>query len=58
MRSRGLIDDGVTNHFRYAVQVANAAVHGKDVSVGQADEAWRSALLGLVAVRQKTKQSD
>lgn len=51
LRTIGTLPPEAAEHLQYAIQVANAAVHGRDVSVHLADAAWRSASIGLALAR-------
>src|ERR1700722_708583 len=51
LRQSGRITDNPEKLLRYAVNVANAGVHGNEVSVGQAQEAWEAAVRGLALLQ-------
>jgi hypothetical protein len=43
----GRISERSEKQLRYALDVANAGIHGNDVSVAQAQEAWEAGVRGL-----------
>ena len=51
MRASGLIAEEVSQQLRYAVQVANFAIHGEAVSQELAEEAWRNAAMAMTMAK-------
>jgi hypothetical protein len=57
LHREGLISDRAEKLLRYAINVANAGIHGSDISVGQAQEAWEAGVRGLTGLPSQ-HQSD
>ena len=50
LRTSGRLSPQAAEHLQYAIRVANAAIHGREVSPDLADAAWRSASIGLAMI--------
>jgi hypothetical protein len=49
----GRIPESSLGQLSYAIKVANAGIHGEEVEVGQAQEAWEAAIRGLALISQR-----
>lgn len=58
LRQAGYISDRTEKLLRYAIDVANAGIHGGEIEVGQAQEAWESAVRGLTMLSQQRPAAD
>jgi hypothetical protein len=50
LRQAGKISSDTEEHLRYAIDIANAGVHGTEVDVYQAQSAWEAAVRGLATL--------
>ncbi len=52
LRNTGRIPESSLGQLSYALKVANAGIHGEEVDVSQAQEAWEAAVRGLALISQ------
>lgn len=50
LRREGYVSDRAEKLLRYAINVANAGIHGTEVSVSQAQESWEAGVRGLASL--------
>jgi hypothetical protein len=58
LRQANYIPDQAEKFLRYAISVANSGIHGNEVGVGQAQEAWEAAVRGLTFVSPPISGTD
>lgn len=54
----GYVSDRAEKLLRYAIDVANAGIHGTEISVRQAQEAWEAAVRGIASLPDTTQGGD